>query len=184
MKKLFAEFKAFVNKGNALSLAIGVILGASFTAIVTAINQKIISPLIGLLLGDKGLSESLITVLKTAKDETTGEIVVTNAIYWGAFLQAVIDFALTAVILFIIFKIAGKFTSALKKAADMEEWIKFKLDKGMKLTKREKAFKEKLDLEKQQKEEAEKNKVVEPTFEEKQLALLASIDEKLSKLKK
>lgn len=183
MKKLFAEFKAFINKGNALSLAIGVILGASFTAIVTAINQKIISPLIGLLLGDKGLNESLITVLKTTTDEATGEVVVTNAIYWGAFLQSVIDFILTAVILFAIFKIAGKFTSALKKAADMQEWIDFKLDKGIKLTKREKAFKEKMDLEKKEKEEAEKNKVVEPTFEEKQLALLTSIDEKLSKLK-
>ena len=144
MKKLFAEFKAFVNKGNALSLAIGVILGASFTAIVTAINQKIISPLIGLLLGDNDLSESLITVLKTAKDPETGETIITNAIYWGAFIQSVIDFALTAVILFAIFKIAGKFTSALKKAADMEEWIDFKLEKGIKLTKRERAFKEKL----------------------------------------
>lgn len=184
MKKLFAEFKAFVNKGNALSLAIGVILGASFTAIVTAINQKIISPLIGLLLGDNDLSESLVTVLKTSVDPETGETIITNAIYWGAFIQAVIDFALTAVILFAIFKIAGKFTSALKKAADMEEWIDFKLEKGIKLTKREKLFKEKLDQEKKAKEEAEKNKVVEPTFEEKQLALLQSINENLAKLKK
>ena len=184
MKKLFAEFKAFVNKGNALSLAIGVILGASFTAIVTAINQKIISPLIGLLLGDNDLSESLVTVLKTSVDPETGETIITNAIYWGAFIQTVIDFALTAVILFAIFKIAGKFTSALKKAADMEEWIDFKLEKGIKLTKREKLFKEKLDQEKKAKEEAEKNKVVEPTFEEKQLALLQSINENLAKLKK
>ena len=42
MKKLLSEFKAFINKGNALSLAIGVILGAAFTSIVTSINTKII----------------------------------------------------------------------------------------------------------------------------------------------
>ena len=92
MKKLFAEFKAFINKGNALSLAIGVILGASFTAIVSSINTKIVSPLIGLLLGDNDLSESLVTVLKSTTDPETGEVVITNAIYWGAFIQAVIDF--------------------------------------------------------------------------------------------
>ena len=65
MKKLFEEFKKFINKGNALSLAIGVILGAAFTSIVTTINTKIISPLIGLLLGDADLSNSLVTVLKS-----------------------------------------------------------------------------------------------------------------------
>lgn len=179
MKKLFAEFRAFVNKGNALSLAIGVILGASFTAIVSSINTKIISPLIGLLLGDNDLSESLVTVLKTTTDPVTGETVITNAIYWGAFIQAVIDFALTAVILFAIFKIAGTFTNALKKAADMEQRVNYKLEKGMKLTKKEKSFADKIAKEKKAKEEAEKNKVVEPTFEEKQLALLQSINDHL-----
>ena len=63
MKKLFQEFKAFINKGNALALAIGVIIGGSFTAIVTAVNKQVISPLIGALLGDTDLSQSLITVL-------------------------------------------------------------------------------------------------------------------------
>ena len=109
------EFKAFVNKGNALSLAIGVIIGAAFTAIVSAINTKIISPIIGLLLGDTDLSESLVTVLKTGVDAETGEVVVTNAIYWGAFIQAVIDFLLTAVILFTIFKIFNVVTDTVKK---------------------------------------------------------------------
>ena len=184
MKKLFTEFKAFINKGNALSLAIGVILGAAFTAIVTAINGKIISPLIGLLLGDNDLSESLVTVLKTTTDAETGEVVITNAIYWGAFIQSVIDFVLTAVILFAIFKVAGVFTTSLKKAADMEVRINFKEEKGLPLTKKEKKFKEKLEADKKAKEEAEKNKVIEPTFEEKQLALLKSIDDKLTNLSK
>lgn len=184
MKKIFAEFRAFVNKGNALSLAIGVILGAAFTAIVNSINTKIISPLIGLLLGDNDLSDSLVTVLKTAEDEVTGEVVVTNAIYWGAFIQSVIDFLLTAIILFLIFKVVGKFTNTLKKAADMETRINFKLDKDIKLTKREKKFKETLDATRKAEEEKAKNVVIEPTFEEKQLALLQSINDQLSNMKK
>ena len=183
MKKLFAEFKTFINKGNALSLAIGVIIGASFTAIVTAINQKIISPLIGLLLGDNDLSESLITVLKTTTDPETGEIVVTNAIYWGAFIQAVIDFLLTAVILFTILKVISSVTNSLKKINDRKVRVAFKLEKGLKLTKKEKALAQKMEeekLEQARKEEEAKAKANEPTYEEKQLALLQGIYDSLN----
>jgi len=183
MKKLFSEFRAFINKGNALSLAIGVIIGASFTAIVTAINTKIISPLIGLLLGDNDLSESLITVLKTTVDPETGETIVTNAIYWGAFIQAVIDFLLTAIILFAIFKIFTSVANAVKKAQDREIRIAFKLEKGLKLTKKEKVVAEKMAKDKEEKarkEAEEKTKAPEPTFEEKQLALLQAIHDSLN----
>ena len=63
-KGIFKEFVAFINKGNALSMAVGVILGGAFTAIVTAINKNIISPLIAWAIGDTNLSESVISVLK------------------------------------------------------------------------------------------------------------------------
>lgn len=185
MKKLFSEFKTFINKGNALSLAIGVILGAAFTSIVTTINTKIISPLIGLLLGDADLSNSLITVLKSTVNEETGEVVVTNAIYWGTLIQAVIDFLLTAIILFAIFKVASKVSNTMKKMQDKETIIKYKVEKKIKLTKKEKAFLEKLNKEREEKakkEAEEKNKIPEPTIEEKQLALLESINENLIKL--
>ena len=183
MKKLFAEFKAFINKGNALSLAIGVIIGAAFTAIVSAINTKIISPIIGLLLGDTDLSESLVTVLKTSIDETTGEEVITNAIYWGAFIQAVIDFLLTAVILFAIFKIFTIVTNTVKKMQKMETIVNFKVENKIKLTKKEKAFLEKMEKEKEEKakkEAEEKAKAAEPSIEEKQLILLQGIYDTLN----
>lgn len=168
MKKLIQEFKAFINKGNALALAIGVIIGSSFTAIVTAINQKIISPLIGALCGDADLSDSLITILNSHIDEETGEMIIDNAIYWGAFIQACIDFLLTAIILFAIFKIASAVSNAAKKAAE----------------KAKEAF-EKLEEEKEGKEEEEQPAEVvpvEPTIDEKQLALLEAINENLLKL--
>lgn len=126
MKKLFKEFAAFINKGNALAMAIGVIIGGSFTKIVTAINAKIISPLIGAVMGSSDLSGSMITVLAYQKDEagnivldaTTGQPVIANAICWGELIQAVIDFLLTAVILFAIFKIAGSIVAAAKRTAE------------------------------------------------------------------
>ncbi len=170
MKKLFQEFKAFINKGNALALAIGVIIGGSFTAIVTAVNKNVISPLIGALIGDQDLSESYIQVL--SKHEEVNELgetitVIDNAIYWGVLLQAIIDFLLTAIILFAIFKIAGAISNAAKKAA-------------------EKA-KKALEEEKEQVVEeapAAPPAPAEPTIEEKQLALLESINENLLKLNK
>lgn len=184
MKNLFIEFKKFINKGNALSLAIGVILGAAFTSIVTTINTKVISPLIGLLLGDDDLSNSLVTVLKSTTDPETGEIIITNAIYWGALIQAVIDFLLTAIILFAIFKLLTKFSDTMKKIQDKEVIIAYKIEHKIRLTKKEKNIAEKIAKakeEKARKEEEEKNRIPEPTFEEKQLALLESINNNLIK---
>ena len=114
-KGFFKEFVEFINKGNALALAIGVILGGAFTAIVTAINQNIISPIIAAIIGDGKLNESLITVLKY-KDaaqadidagiaSTIGEQIPSIYISWGALIQAIIDFLLIALILFLIIKI-------------------------------------------------------------------------------
>lgn len=134
---LFKEFIAFINKGNALALAIGVILGGAFTSIVTAINANIISPLIAWLIGDTDLSNSLITVLKsheevvyateadvanglaTAVGDVMSSTVVNDiVISWGALIQAIIDFLLIAIILFAIIKIC---TGIAKKAKETAE---------------------------------------------------------------
>ena len=124
MKKLWSEFVKFINKGNALALAIGVIIGGAFTSIVSTINGKIISPLIGALLGDYDLSNSLVTVLTYKVDASGNQVldeaglpIIENAIYWGAFIQAVIDFLLTAIILFAIFKLVSSISNAAKRTA-------------------------------------------------------------------
>jgi large conductance mechanosensitive channel len=128
MKKLFKEFAAFINKGNALALAIGVIIGGAFTAIVSTINTKIISPVIGYFLGGYNLAESeaLKTVLKPEVLNEAGEVIsAENAIYWGALIQAVIDFLLTAIVLFAIFKIVTFAIESAKKSAEkLEEKMK------------------------------------------------------------
>lgn len=138
-KGFFKEFGEFINRGNALALAIGVIIGGAFTSIVTAINKNIISPIIAWIIGDTDLSNSLVTVLKshdiaTQADVANGlaaaigdplaEPVNDIVISWGALIQAVIDFILIALILFLIMKVV---TSVLNRAKEVSE--KFKKQK-------------------------------------------------------
>lgn len=112
-KGFFAEFKEFITRGNVIDMAVGVIIGGAFTAIVTALTSGILQPiinyLIGLIMGDASL-EAARTILGnpvyTVND--LGEKVVdwakTNYIDWGSFISAIINFLLVAIILFLIIK--------------------------------------------------------------------------------
>ena len=117
MKHFFGEFQKFITRGNVVDMAVGVIVGTSFTAIVNALSNNILKPLVNWLLTlifkADNLSE-LYTMLKEVKvtDEATGKDVVdlTQSIYidWGAFINAVISFFLVALVLFSIVKIVNK----------------------------------------------------------------------------
>lgn len=113
IKKFFNDFKAFISRGNVIDMAVGVIIGGAFSAIVTALTNKIIMPLINLLLslgGGDGL-ESARTILGNPVYNTPGDITSginwASTIYidWGAFITAIIDFLLIALVLFIILKV-------------------------------------------------------------------------------
>lgn len=111
MRKFFADFKKFISRGNIVDMAIGVIVGNAFSAIVKAFTDKIIMPLINLLLslgGDNGL-ESALTFLKKGYLEN-GSIDLANSIYidWGAFITAILNFFIIAMTLFVILKVAMK----------------------------------------------------------------------------
>ena len=114
-KGLITQFKEFISKGNILDLAVGVIIGQSFQRIIAALAGQIITPVIAYLAGSKSVEE-IKTVLKpaTAAEEEA-------AIYWGVFLQAVIDFLMIALVLFIIVKAAV--TVNKKRMALMEIFI-------------------------------------------------------------
>ena len=109
MKKFFAEFKTFITRGNVLDMAVGVIVGGAFTAIVNALSNNILKPLINallrLILGADSLSE-VYTFLFKKTDETTGLVDLANSIYidWGAFINAIINFLIIAFVLFLIVK--------------------------------------------------------------------------------
>ena len=127
MKKFFSEFKKFITRGNVVDMAVGVIVGSSFTAIVNGLSNNILKPLINYLLalifGADSLSE-IYTVLKPVYtvDATTGEKILdtTQSIYidWGAFINAVINFFIIAFVLFCIVKVINKLREERKEAAD------------------------------------------------------------------
>ena len=120
MNKFYKEFKAFISRGNVIDLAVAVIIGGAFSAIVTALTNKIIMPLINWVLaligGQDGLS-SAYTFLSKAYD-TEGNIDLANSIYidWGAFITAIIDFLLIALVLFTIIKIFNASRQQFKKS--------------------------------------------------------------------
>ncbi len=86
---MWKEFKEFALRGNVIDLAVGVIIGAAFGKIVTALVNDIIMPIIGLFMGGINLNNLAFTI---------GNAV----IKWGDFLQAVIDFIIIALIVFLM----------------------------------------------------------------------------------
>ena len=140
MKKFFNEFKKFITRGNVIDMAVGVIVGSAFTAIVNGMSNFILKPIINALLalifGKDSLSD-LHTFLITAyvKDEAganTEVIDLANSIYidWGSFINAVINFFLIAFILFSIVKIINKVREEHQKFA--AELMEGKLTKAQK----------------------------------------------------
>ena len=105
MKKFVSEFKEFISRGNVLDMAVGVVIGGAFTAIVTALVDNIITPLIGILVG--GLD---FTGLSVKVGEAT--------IGYGAFIQAVINFLLIS---FVIFCVIRSFNKLAKKKEEEPE---------------------------------------------------------------
>ena len=101
MKKFFDEFKAFISRGNVMDMAVGIIIGGAFTAIVTSLVEDIITPIIGMIGGF---------------DFSTFVVTVNNSnIAVGNFINAVINFLLIALVLFSIIKAVNKAASVVKK---------------------------------------------------------------------
>ncbi len=104
MKKFFNEFKEFAMRGNIMDMAVGIIVGAAFTAIVTSLVDDIISPIIGLLV-KVDFSDLVLTVVGVD-------------IKYGAFIMAVINFLIVAFALFMVIKALNKAASLTKKPAE------------------------------------------------------------------
>ena len=122
-----ADFKKFITRGNVLDMAVGVIVGGAFTAIVNALSNNILKPIINwiltLILGKDSLSEVFTFLTKSyVVDETgaaTTEIDLANSIYidWGSFINAIINFLLIAFTLFVIVRIIN----SVRKKFDAKE---------------------------------------------------------------
>lgn len=115
----FSEFKTFITRGNVIDMAVGVIVGGAFTAIVNSLSNNILRPLINwvlaLVLGKDSLSEVYTFLQTTYKVDENGvtlsEIDLAESIYidWGAFINAIINFLIIAVVLFCIVRMINNF---------------------------------------------------------------------------
>ncbi len=110
MKKFLEEFKAFALKGNVMDMAIGVIIGAAFGNIVTALTDNFINPLIAVITG--GVQKDENGVMQVVGGSFTVRGVEFS---YGAFLSAVINFLIIALILFCLLKAVNKAIALGKK---------------------------------------------------------------------
>ena len=95
---MFKEFKEFAFKGDVVDLAVGIVIGAAFGAIVKSFVDNLINPIIGLLGGGKSALDGLVI-----------RITPTVAITYGAFLSAVLNFLIVALVLFLVIKAVNRF---------------------------------------------------------------------------
>ena len=146
MKKIIGEFKKFITRGNIVDMAVGVIVGSSFTAIVNSLSNNILKPIINYLLtlifGANSISE-VYTFLTKVVNAETGEVDLAQSIYidWGTFINAIINFLLVAVVLFSIVKIVNtirdghrKLVSDIMQDVPTKEDLKEMKKKGIKIT--------------------------------------------------
>lgn len=129
MKKFFTDFKKFISKGNVIDLAVAVVIGNAFNAIVTSLVKDIIMPLVTFICGANSIDD-LSIVLRYTEDSATGQLVPSLTWNYGNFIQKIIDFLIIALSIFIMLRV-------LMKARETLEHVNKSLSKNV-LTKAEK----------------------------------------------
>lgn len=107
-KGFIAEFKKFILRGNVMDMAVGVIVGGAFTAIVTSLNKDILTPILGIF---GGIDFSNLTV-------TLGSGENAPILYYGNFITAVINFLITALVIFVMIRTINKINDRFTKKAE------------------------------------------------------------------
>lgn len=125
MKKMFAEFKAFISRGNVLDMAIGVIIASAFGKITTSLVNDVLLPFISLIFGARDMTALNLVVREAVMD---GDVVVKEAITigFGTLVGTIVDFILVALVVFAIVKAFNKaheIAEAKKKAAEEAEAV-------------------------------------------------------------
>ncbi len=110
VKGFFAEFKEFISRGNVNDLAVGVIIGGAFTSIVNSLVKDVIMPIIGWIFG--GIDFTSLKYVITPGTEEIPEA----AIYYGNFIQNVVNFLLVAFTIFCMVRLINKFRRKKEEA--------------------------------------------------------------------
>ena len=127
MKKIWKEFKEFAVKGNAVDLAVGVIIGAAFGAIVNSLVKDVVMPPISLLTGGLDFSSKFV-ILRAARDGSTAfntpaDAVKAGAITWnyGNFITLVINFLIVAGAVFLVVRATNQLRHPAEKPPDTKD---------------------------------------------------------------
>lgn len=118
MKGLISEFKDFINRGNVIDMAVGIIIGGAFTTIVSSLTDDIINPFIKLITGGAGTDVAGLTIPVPGTE---------NGIDFGAFISAIINFLIVAWVVFMMVKAFNKMKAGgakiTKRNKDGEEQV-------------------------------------------------------------
>ena len=127
MKKIWSEFKEFAVKGNAVDLAVGVIIGATFGSVITSLVKDVIMPPISVLTGGLDFSNQFV-ILRAAKDGSTAlhtpaDAARAGAITWnyGNFITLLINFFIVAAAVFLVVRVINELRKPAAKVPDMKD---------------------------------------------------------------
>jgi large conductance mechanosensitive channel len=127
MKKIWNEFKEFAVKGNAVDLAVGVIIGAAFGSVITSLVRDVIMPPISLLTGGLDFSNQFV-ILRAARDGSTtfhtpADAAKAGAITWnyGNFITLLINFFIVAAAVFLLVRVINELRKPAAKVPDMKD---------------------------------------------------------------
>ncbi|TRW99441.1 large conductance mechanosensitive channel protein MscL [Paracoccus sp. M683] len=121
---MIQEFKDFIARGNVMDMAVGIIIGAAFTAIVTSLVGDLINPIIGIITGGTDFSSKYVVLSGTAPEGAglqAARDAGANVFAYGAFLSAVINFLIIAFVVFLLVKGVNRIkdaTTAKKEAVE------------------------------------------------------------------
>lgn len=113
----FADFKAFIAKGNVLDMAVGVVIGGAFGKIVTALVNDVIMPLVGVITGGFNIADRKLVMREAVLDEAGNVIKPENALMYGDLIQTVVDFLIVAFCIFCFLRLIMKMK---QKAEEIE----------------------------------------------------------------
>ena len=123
---MLSEFKDFVNKGNVMDLAVGVIIGGAVGKIVTALTDDLIMPLVGMVFGNLDFSSKYIVLGATEKFEEGMSLAAAkasgaNVLAWGDFVSVLINFLILAFVIFQLVKFANRLSPPAAAVAGPSE---------------------------------------------------------------
>lgn len=111
----WSEFRTFIERGNVVDMAVGIVVGSAFTAIVNALVKNIINPIVGLATG--GIDFGHLKIVLKAATETTPEL----AIAYGEFINSIVNFLIIALVVFSVVRTMNKFKDKLEEKKKKEE---------------------------------------------------------------